>query len=677
MPVFAANRDVCGTCTYHTIDDALFSAVSGDVIRIAGGTFTENVSVQNTNWTITLQGGYNPTFTTRNSETIINGNFQIGFFNSGIVNIDGITFTNSTSQGVYIANSGTDVTITNCKIFNSFSYGIYAHGSGAIVIENNQIYNNGDYGGIYLARIVASGAATINNNTVYGHTCSSCSAISIYDATSADSVTNNTVYQNKNGINIQNASSTAAPTIAYNKAYANSAYGIMVQSGAALIHHNLAYDNDITALYYTQVGNAVITNNVFASNEVIGLNFVSGNGHPYVRNNVLYKNQYGIYFGNINSFSATSSVYPTELSNNVLFQNALVHLGETEVVFNTEIPNQYGDLNRFNWAHDNMFTDPGFVDGDNDNYALRADSFLIDEGDADDTYTAEPAPNGSRMNIGHLGGTSSAQTAAACPIPSNITAVQSGDDIDISYSTTTTVQKAWIKVEYWDGNAYQTISPSSLSGDTYVQGYRDGRTDTGNGQEITWGNARSLLDSMALTSRIRITLDHGTTNSSAVSSNFSIDYQATPTPTATSTPTETPTGTVTFTPTPTQTHTPTATPTLSSPVPETPTPAPTATPQTTPPEIKKVSLISIKGSTTTVKVTVKDPDSTNLRIVFSLKLKNKILHTTNGQTRPTTSGKAIRFAKIPPAARRASSYCVQAVDERNNTSTSTCKRYAL
>ncbi len=83
--------DSSGTCNgntpcYSTIQEAIDAASSGFTIKIAGGTYAEDV-ILNTDKDLIFEGGYNSTFTTQSSETI----FQTMTISNGTAVVDKLT----------------------------------------------------------------------------------------------------------------------------------------------------------------------------------------------------------------------------------------------------------------------------------------------------------------------------------------------------------------------------------------------------------------------------------------------------------------------------------------------------------------------------------------------------------------------------------------------------------
>jgi hypothetical protein len=65
----------------------------------------------------------------------------------------------------------------------------------------------------------------------------------------------------------------------------------------------------------------------------------------------------------------------------------------------------------------NIDVDPMFIDADNDDYHLLADSMCIDAGNPASDYTNEPVPNGSRVNMGVYGNTTEASLSRDGLVP--------------------------------------------------------------------------------------------------------------------------------------------------------------------------------------------------------------------------------------------------------------------
>jgi len=142
---------------FGSIGAALNAAHDGDTIEVAGGTYIEYVVITKT---VTLEGGWNSTFTARNLDlftTIIRPpdatfsvvHIQGPFGNSAAFTptLDGFTITGggggNHGGGIRVTNS--DAVISHNIITGNLSYllggGIWVQ-NGAPLIENNYIENN-------------------------------------------------------------------------------------------------------------------------------------------------------------------------------------------------------------------------------------------------------------------------------------------------------------------------------------------------------------------------------------------------------------------------------------------------------------------------------------------------------------------------------------------------------
>jgi SdrD B-like domain/Right handed beta helix region/Carboxypeptidase regulatory-like domain/FG-GAP-like repeat/Prealbumin-like fold domain len=169
-----------GTDAFDTIQGAVNAAAAGDTIRVAGGTFSELVSV---NKSVTLFGnqvGNDARTRVGTPETIVNGaingsNRTTAFYiTASNVTIDGFTVRDQTDPNVFnagIVMGPTSVTIRNNIITNNVM-GIFANASGPSLIQQNLFDGNNNPGpaggtGIYTE---STNGLTIDSNEFRNHT---------------------------------------------------------------------------------------------------------------------------------------------------------------------------------------------------------------------------------------------------------------------------------------------------------------------------------------------------------------------------------------------------------------------------------------------------------------------------------------------------------------------------
>ncbi|MEA3240255.1 MAG: hypothetical protein U9P37_01535, partial [Pseudomonadota bacterium] len=156
---FAADLDVCPTgCAYSSIQAAVNEASDGDTIRVAQGLYFENIRIQNP-ITVTIQGGWDSTFSTRSSDpalTVVNGMglysvFYIRAYNDEniTVTIEGLTITNGCDRdggGIYAAayagSSCTTDSSLNLLLSNNRIVGNWASNGGGGIYVDASTYSN-------------------------------------------------------------------------------------------------------------------------------------------------------------------------------------------------------------------------------------------------------------------------------------------------------------------------------------------------------------------------------------------------------------------------------------------------------------------------------------------------------------------------------------------------------
>ena len=223
-----------------SIQTALDNAVSGDVIILKPGIYTENIIVAKDDLTIQSESG-NPDDTIITAKSSDNHVISLKADNVKISEL-GIKGTKNGYTGIYLSGCN-NCNIENNKILNN-GYGIYLLNSKGNKLSNNVVANNGEYG------IILSSST---NNTLSGNTAS----------------------DNKDtGIHI---STSDGNTLTSNNVSSNDVYGLFVcpESDDNLIYNNY-FNNTVNAEVQNGVGNAYNTEKTEGEN-IVGGPYLGGN----------------------------------------------------------------------------------------------------------------------------------------------------------------------------------------------------------------------------------------------------------------------------------------------------------------------------------------------------------------------------------------------------------------
>lgn len=223
-----------------SIQTALDNAVSGDVIILKPGIYTENIKIDKDNLVISSESG-NPDDTIITAKSSDNHVISLQADNVKVSGL-GITGTKDIYTGIYLSGCNNCI-IENNKILNN-GYGIYLLNSKGNTLSNNMVTNNGEYGILFSAS---------TDNTLSGNTASD---------------------NNGTGIRI---STSDGNTLTGNNVSSNDVYGLFVcpESDDNLIYNNY-FNNTVNAEIQNGIGNAYNVTKTKGEN-IVGGSYLGGN----------------------------------------------------------------------------------------------------------------------------------------------------------------------------------------------------------------------------------------------------------------------------------------------------------------------------------------------------------------------------------------------------------------
>ncbi|TWT43974.1 hypothetical protein RAS1_03780 [Phycisphaerae bacterium RAS1] len=409
---------------FRTVQAGIDAAADGDEVRVAGGTYTENLRVERK--AIALLGGYGGDWS---RDIAANQTTLAGAGGNAVINIiecdatvDGFRITGGTGSteglpysylggGIYSRDGSP--TITNNIIEDndirsaeppadeSRGGGVFVTNAPAATIMDNVI--RGNYAGRGAGIAVFGQAALIQGNTVEDNTSVGDHGGGMYVGVVDATITQNIIRGNEvgralgygwgGGLIVFNPGNSAE--LSFNVVYENfaSGYGAgeFIDEGAtAVIHHELIFRNISKEGCEAVSALSVDGGEGVGSRATISFCTIAGN----VCENAIRGN--GIQVEGMSEVSVTNCIFWDNGGD------------DFAVVPDSTLAVSYTCSEEAIAGTGNIQMNPRFVDAGSDDYHLAADSPCIDAADPAAPFDQEPADNGGRADMGRYGNASDA-----------------------------------------------------------------------------------------------------------------------------------------------------------------------------------------------------------------------------------------------------------------------------
>ncbi|MDE0092457.1 MAG: right-handed parallel beta-helix repeat-containing protein [Oligoflexia bacterium] len=278
-----------GSVSYNSIQSAVNASVSGDVIELGSGEFSESVDINRRN-SLTIRSGCFAELKklrVRNSKDFalngvsIKGGEGVSGAGLRIVNVQGGRIEsghihNSKGSGVEVSGSKSDVLFLNLSVYNNMQ-GFILDNDVKAVIRGSLIYGN-EKDGIYLKSV---SSVIIEESDVYNN--------------------------NNYGIVTHQALSTSGSFIGLSDVdlYSNRSYGLYIQTNMSFhISRSRIRDNRLSGIVISKPLSArvnkkdIVERSVIEGNEQSGIAFGSPEDLDFIDNEVLGNGYYGFSYEN-------------------------------------------------------------------------------------------------------------------------------------------------------------------------------------------------------------------------------------------------------------------------------------------------------------------------------------------------------------------------------------------
>ena len=379
--------------------ESTFKVLSGTGVRIDSG---RPNSIRGN----TFAGGSTGISLAPRAVSTVDGN-DISLAATGI----SVESTGSTFSGNEIHHNGAGVAINGRGVFgpgasgtpndihhNTTGINVFSTATNAVV-RSNRVHDN------TTGVSTASATSSILGNEIYRNTVGLTGVGTLGPVDWSDP---NDIYENVTGVLALASSPTATTVVRFNRVHGNTT-GVQLANGA-VARNNVIYRNTGRGVLVSGANGAQVVHNTVYEPSADGIHVAAGSSNALIRNNIVWVQAgYGLRV-DLNSQAGFDSDY------NNLFASGSGRIGWWQKDF-TDL---YGwmvevksDLHSIGYTPlDPTLDDPRFVNVAADDFHV-ADfvSTGIDSGDPASAFDLEPAPAGTRVDLGAYGNTAEASKA--------------------------------------------------------------------------------------------------------------------------------------------------------------------------------------------------------------------------------------------------------------------------
>jgi len=304
---FAATRKVPSE-QYPTIQSAINGVQSGDVILVASGTYSENLTISGNNpftlkgkGYVVIDGDVGPCISLSGVQDVTITGFLLSNADDGVlvtachrIVLDRLFIPAPNNAGIHIRNGSSEVTVSRCTVSGSVEEGLLDEETDNLVVSKCRFTNTGLAGVALSPNYVTDGSTGSDNALVEKCTISTPGAIGIHWGGNNVLLSKNRI-SGSGSIGIFNdpSTTTLGSTVEKNRVTGAGDEGICISGSSNTLSKNSVTNAQGNGIQVEGQGNTIERNRIRAPN-LSGIVATGSGGHTLDRNSVVAADIYGI-----------------------------------------------------------------------------------------------------------------------------------------------------------------------------------------------------------------------------------------------------------------------------------------------------------------------------------------------------------------------------------------------